>query len=571
MFEAILQELESDHEGLWCDQVCINQLDQAEKKSMIGAKDIIYKSARAVIVALDDIEFDERDTAALREYADFVIKEVPDGTLPFYRDPSYMKTRPHLQSCLKKIIYSEYFERAWCGHELAVGKEHVFLARFHDDGTEVSNKIVRFTGEVLCTLLELSLLVELSPDEANERKLMLAILFMRLYQDYKPAELTDDTLRIQLQHNFMIMMTVIFPMKAGGDPLLPYELRAYDGNNDKVSIVLNGSESGLMLNRTMHTPDKLLGATRSVCLQRLMLVTLAEGNPLVLCTTGAPLQLTSNTYSWLNEFQTGDGNVNEGWSPLPPNWNCRYIELDLLIPHIDSIHTASRVSIDIATKFLSECKDHSISSGPLFESLTATEQEFWLARVTFATRLLACYLDLGHAWFECFPQPPGIAQGFLQDPRILSNAIVQLFGEYEDRPRERWWGKSKRHKAAQVLYRAIWSAIERSCPNATLEGFRDWEPGWFEAVDGGRTICFVPNDGKEYTLAIPDVLRNETYERLARGWILEKQSSDSGGCERGQTWVLRGKSRIFGTSNFENTGTFARNTRWKRVWERQFE
>ncbi|KAK4993484.1 hypothetical protein LTR50_000414 [Elasticomyces elasticus] len=416
--QGILRPIADEGEDM---RKSINQLDQAEKKSIIGAMDIIYKSAKAVIVALDDMEFDKHDTAALREYADFVIKEVLDGTLPFSHNLSYMKTRPHLQSCLKKTIYSEYFECAWCRHELAIGKEHVFLAWFYDDGIDVSNKIVRFTGEVLCTLLELSPFVELSPDEANERKVLLATLFMRLYQDYKPAELTDDTLRIQIQHNFMIMMTVMFPMKAGGDPLLPYELRAYDGNNDKVSIALNGSESGLRLKRTMHTPDKLLGATRSACLQRLMLVALAEGNPFVLCTTGAPLQLTSNTYSWLNEIQTTDGNVKEGWSPLPPNWNChvdpshlsRYIELELLIPHIDSIHTASRVSVDIAAKFLSECKDDSISSGPLFESLTATEQEYWLARVTFATRLLACYLDLGHAWFECFPRSPGIAQGFL--------------------------------------------------------------------------------------------------------------------------------------------------------------
>ena len=56
LFKALLKERRSEMEGIWCDKICINQEDRKEKAIAINATDIIYKCAREVVIALDDIE-----------------------------------------------------------------------------------------------------------------------------------------------------------------------------------------------------------------------------------------------------------------------------------------------------------------------------------------------------------------------------------------------------------------------------------------------------------------------------------------------------------------------------------
>ena len=55
MFQAILNKRQSETEGLWVDQICISQGDEAEKAVSIDMMYTIYKSARVVVIALDDV------------------------------------------------------------------------------------------------------------------------------------------------------------------------------------------------------------------------------------------------------------------------------------------------------------------------------------------------------------------------------------------------------------------------------------------------------------------------------------------------------------------------------------
>lgn len=68
LYNALLNERQSQSEGVWIDQICINQNDEAEKQIAVNAMDIVYKSARAVVILLDDIEIttvEQRDLAYL--------------------------------------------------------------------------------------------------------------------------------------------------------------------------------------------------------------------------------------------------------------------------------------------------------------------------------------------------------------------------------------------------------------------------------------------------------------------------------------------------------------------------
>ena len=68
MFKALLDESRSADEGIWVDQLCVAQEDEAEKAATIAALDVIYKSARLVIICLEDIEVNDTEEVKLRKY-----------------------------------------------------------------------------------------------------------------------------------------------------------------------------------------------------------------------------------------------------------------------------------------------------------------------------------------------------------------------------------------------------------------------------------------------------------------------------------------------------------------------
>lgn len=66
--EALLKERGHPREGIWMDQLCINQDDDAEKQRAIAAMDIIYKSCRRLVVLLEDVELSEDEVRICVDY-----------------------------------------------------------------------------------------------------------------------------------------------------------------------------------------------------------------------------------------------------------------------------------------------------------------------------------------------------------------------------------------------------------------------------------------------------------------------------------------------------------------------
>lgn len=111
--DAILDDKDHPREGIWIDQLCIDQSSSIDKGKSVAAMDIIYRSCIRLLVLLEDVFLDERE-AALHEKYDptqmaFDRKWTPEGD-----DKNAFTT------FYKKVNAARWWKRAWCLHEFSV-------------------------------------------------------------------------------------------------------------------------------------------------------------------------------------------------------------------------------------------------------------------------------------------------------------------------------------------------------------------------------------------------------------------------------------------------------------------
>lgn len=110
LFQALLAERQSITEGIWCDQICINQGDEDEKARAINAMAFVYKKARLIIIVLDDIEVDEAEQTFLRGLLDtYETSGGPRGRMPNINIPPDMKAHPIFARFLAKLLRAKWF------------------------------------------------------------------------------------------------------------------------------------------------------------------------------------------------------------------------------------------------------------------------------------------------------------------------------------------------------------------------------------------------------------------------------------------------------------------------------
>lgn len=144
MVDAVMGLRRDAGEGVWLDKLCINQSDTRDKMVHIGAMDIIYRSARGIVILLEDIQLTAEEEAAGLEYAAF-FKDMRieadarslDGNerLKFIR--GYFPSREpssKVEDLQKKahsfglrILNARWFTRAWCAHESRVSPHGKFI------------------------------------------------------------------------------------------------------------------------------------------------------------------------------------------------------------------------------------------------------------------------------------------------------------------------------------------------------------------------------------------------------------------------------------------------------------
>ena len=545
MFQAVWDERLSDNEGVWIDQICIDQRSNEERTISMSAMDMVYRSARLVVVALDDIHLDIQETGVLHDHMDEYSRQVHVAANKRFRrkQPPYLEKRTELQHVIIKIMESSWFRRAWCRHEMRLAREHIFLIPCE---TRAGKSVVRFTGKCLTHLLALA-------TEVPFRREIEAVK-APLYAFFRDRSKLPAHEHLHAHHgNFTTVVAEVFAMEAGGDPRIPVEQREADARKDKISIILNTMECGLALHPALR--DTKFSLPTPECNYMLLLLALAARDPGALASVGRPLQrlpLDVST-SWLFEPTNVDSGLNNYRTllRLPPNLNItasslageHLVQLDLkfLQPARTHYPTQSPDTLALATRFLAVCERQKFGRNRkryLLSDANANAHFGPMREVYIQT--LACIFDLGPDWLQDVCERYGVARWKydLQPAFGLMVALKNTSGRWP----EKEWGSS----AAGFLMDFANFLIIRGMPQRQIVGREEWRPVWVESACGsgsGKVLTFIPPG--EIRCAVPRALLDDDYIHLARLWVLRPRmgSVEAGECDE---WTLLGKSVLFG-------------------------
>ncbi|CAI0645137.1 unnamed protein product [Colletotrichum noveboracense] len=112
--EAIVSERGHVREGIWMDQICINQENNSEKQLAIACMDVIYRTCRKLVVLLEDVELTEDEADLCRKYEAFAYK--------LDHRPQDTTEATLLISLHDKVAAARWWQRSWCFHEFVVGE-----------------------------------------------------------------------------------------------------------------------------------------------------------------------------------------------------------------------------------------------------------------------------------------------------------------------------------------------------------------------------------------------------------------------------------------------------------------
>lgn len=141
MVQKVLSLRQSSSEGVWLDKLCIKQSDEKEKGVALGVMDIIYRSARRMLILLEDVQLNESEQMVGNLYAKMYTamsahvrekglggQEKTEFISSFTLSKSQEIQRQVKASCgyeasrvagelVMKLLGANWFTRAWCAHE----------------------------------------------------------------------------------------------------------------------------------------------------------------------------------------------------------------------------------------------------------------------------------------------------------------------------------------------------------------------------------------------------------------------------------------------------------------------
>lgn len=357
-------------------------------------------------------------------------------------------------------------------------------------------------------------------------------------------------LRNGLNKTYTRVFLEIFELEAGGDPRLCKELRKQDANEDKLSIVFNTIANGLLFRRPQITGKTGPPATEDECCRKVLLLALAMGDPIVLCTTGRPLCLNAKG-SWLSWPEMNDVQDNLPSFPsselsIDESEVTAFVKLDLFfLGQKSNQFWASQRYVEIAEHFIDTYIRLNIDNGSqlTFWDYTAGDNSMMKKR---EVETFACMLECGLSWVLQVSQ----ACGYVED-QGLQKAIKSFFNESFEactQPDLIWLETYDGYMAATAILHFVYYVALVGIPWSGLNNAA-WKPLMIATEAGQKLLIFsLANSYSEP--AIPNVVLAEHYGRLPRVWILRKLKRNS--------YQLLGKSRLFGTASISRD----ENTQW---------
>jgi len=555
MFQAVWDERGSDNEGVWIDQICIDQDSAMEKNVSMSAMDMVYRSARLIVVALDDIELEAYEGMILENHMDDFNgssqAHVP-ATKRFRRRPTpYLDTHYDLYSVIRKIMGSSWFRRAWCRHEMRLAKDHIFLVPCRSPGTWSERSVIRFTGKCLTHFLGLATEVAFEP--------AIEAVKPALYAFFR------DRSKLSVEHhshhgNFTTVVAEVFAMEAGGDPRVPEEQREADARKDKIAIILNTMECGLALRQHVRQVDFKLPIYE--CNYMLLLLALAARDPGALCSVGHPLStLPYNlTSSWLLEPTNVDSGLNNyrTLNRLPHHRKIathihtteNYVTLDLKFVGQGAIlrPLESPSNLHFAKHFLEVCERKNYGRNRKRYLLTdKTANHLFGSMLEVYLETLTCVFDCGPDWMSEVCQRYGVGR-WKNDLQPAYDLMI-AFKNTDSRWPESAWSS----QGAGFILDFVNFLVIRGMPQRQTMHPEAWRPISVRTHDPsdkedsgmvGRVLTFIPPG--EIRVAVPAALLDSDYVHLARLFVMEPRGEyDPERLPHYSEWTLRGKSVLF--------------------------
>ncbi|KAL1799051.1 hypothetical protein ACET3X_003088 [Alternaria dauci] len=113
--DAILSDKDHPREGIWIDQLCIDQEDSLDKQKSVAAMDVIYRSCIRLLVLLEDVTLNQAETQFVKDCNGLAI-QYQRSWVP---EPD---TRHLYVSVWRKVEKARWLDRAWCFHEFFVNE-----------------------------------------------------------------------------------------------------------------------------------------------------------------------------------------------------------------------------------------------------------------------------------------------------------------------------------------------------------------------------------------------------------------------------------------------------------------
>lgn len=526
MVYGLLKQRVSSSEGIWIDRCCINQIDESEKSFAIGSMDLIFKSARKIVVILEDVRIPEQDETLLQ---DLLSRPNPYNWTP--RNESI----PALVQVLARILSARWFRRAWCSHELQLGTDFVFLIA-------AGNVVLEFTMD------SLEALCSETSDYVQQHEDAYALL-VDTYLSYDFLTRAMDSMsKQQLGKSLMSAFSDIDQLDCSV-------------RTDKVCIAINTANLQLYFTGQDKSSDQ--------CRWLLAMIALSAGDAIALCGIDDLLKLgydnERSSYSWLNWSNDGGDTMEvSGASTLREPSGIKkvaqdHITLDLLYFSDFDIKGPSDISSCCAEAVLADLSIQMSNKESFFRPFWLRPRSRWIDQrreQLFVMDILACSLDCGLDWmmkqmtfsetlamkvqrslesadfdFWPFVSTLFILRGLMQQPD-LNNLPDQ-----------------KKISLLQYFYFVVfYSPLGEadSSPSyfdnklARAEEGKLIRCGWFDMGTSGKALVALGYGLKgPYKVAIPFALSDTPCFTTRRLWFLQRSDESDR-----ESWVIMEKFRV---------------------------
>ena len=527
--QALLDERLHLQEGVWIDQLCIPQDDPAEKAIAIGTMNITYKSARLVVIVIEDVVLEENEAKVLQD----ISHQYDTLGTEFWRQTEsadifihQKRLNPLFISTLWKLYSARWFTRAWCGHEYRVsGNRILLLAVRWPDSNGVG--VLRMSASFLVLLSHLEedyssrydevTYSPLKREHTNHRANFCKNLDPR-GDTYSISTADSDTGRTA---SFMSAYLDVFRM----DSLYV---------TDRLAIVLNVTNSGL------YVMDRV-ERTKFECCRILSLIALACKDPTVLTSRGPYLLLDErdihNIVSWLQHPLIDDINEDfekKGFRCLDqvPVANTQEINMDLyfLGTNMDAHYPS-----DIYLRQAKELIEESIMRKDTIWLLEGDQHpESVEARkiCSHFARVMTCVLECGKDWIV----NTDIVFNLSERTTVLAQGLDTFF--YKRNPSMGFGELMQSNSDEFDTLSCFWNEL---CGIWLVDDKPGYLPAWFNLSEAeeDKVLMMCPME-QQFLLVMPVLLQHDDHILFNRFYFLE------GVADEEDCWVAFAKTIGFG-------------------------